>query len=46
MAATKQLDNLNIEREHCMVHMTRCQKRRVITVKLSNNMVGSSDKKK
>ena len=43
--ATKQLDNLNIEKQHCMVHMARCQKRRVIGVKLSNSMVGSSDKK-
>ena len=28
-----------------MVHMARCQKRRVIGVKLSNSMVASSDKK-
>ena len=39
--ATKQLDNLNIEKQHCMVHMARCQKRRVIGVKLSNSMVGT-----
>ena len=43
--ATKQLDALNIKKQHCLVHMARCQKRRVIKAQLSNRMVGSSNKK-
>ena len=43
--ATKQLNNLNIRKQHCLVHMARCQKRRVLKAQLSNRMVGSSNKK-
>ena len=28
--ATKQLNDLNLKKKHCLVHMARCQKRRVI----------------
>ena len=40
--ATKQLNDLNIEKQHCMVHMARCQERCVIGVK---SFFGRFDKK-
>ena len=44
--ATKQLNNLNIRKQHCLVHVAGCQKRRVIKAHLSNRMVGSSKSSK